>query len=54
MYEIASLPSSTVEKWWTGLDTLRQAQLKNYAMALYYDGGEFIANRNPLVQSSFV
>jgi hypothetical protein len=40
--------------WWDQLGPERQAQLKRFAGATFYEGGAFVANRNPLVNWKFV
>jgi hypothetical protein len=37
------------EHWWNGLGVSQQALLKQYAMATYYEGGEYTANKDRLV-----
>jgi len=39
--------------WWQGLETPIQNQLKNYARALFYEGGPFVANSSKLVDWDF-
>lgn len=39
--------------WWDQLGHERQEQLKRYAPTLFYDGGAFVPNRNPLVNWNF-
>jgi hypothetical protein len=39
--------------WWDQLDHELQEQLKRYAPTLFYEGGAFAPNRNPLVGWSF-
>ena len=41
-------------KWWLNLSQNQQALIKNYANALYYEGGAFTANRDRLVNWVFV
>lgn len=41
-------------RWWENLALSAQQQLKQYASALFYDGGAYVANHTPLVQWSFI
>lgn len=39
--------------WWDQLGSENQEQLKRYATTLFYEGGAFVPNRNPLVKWTF-
>jgi hypothetical protein len=41
------------KKWWSALPSASQEQVKKYASALYYDGGPFVRNRDPLLNWLF-
>lgn len=42
------------EQWWENLSQKEQALIQRYAKTLYYEGGEFAANENRLVNWDFV
>ena len=41
------------ENWWEGLDGKNQALIQNYSNAFFYEGEEFVATENRLVNWVF-